>query len=111
MLDLSLLRFCHTEHEIHRFAMTGVRIFRCPSVYDRECTLQEIEPTDARVGDLILAIALNEHDSAPTSIPHLSICRVMQVEDDTLHVEANVIVGCGSDSQYVHDRVAGLLGL
>ena len=73
--------------------------------------LREIPWSSVRKGDLLLAVVLNERMLTPASIPYLTFWHVVDVADEFLHVDVNVIAGCGSNAEYVSDRVAGLLGL
>ena len=114
------IRCCHTEHVIWRLGVgpinaSEVRIFRAPTALNtgRPCeqSLREINWTDAKKGDLILALCLDPQDSAPAAVHVLQFWRVLDADDDVLEVEANILVGAGADGEYIYDRIAGLLGL
>ena len=113
-------RVSHTEHEIWDCWVgpanaPDVRLFRSPTVLDGSGTYErlphEIRWTDAKKGDVILALLIDERDDIPTTVDVLQFWHVLEVDDDTLHVEVNNIVGSAADGEYVYDRFAGLLGL
>lgn len=113
-------RACHTEHEIWECWVgptnaSEVRLFRSPTVLDGSGTHyrlpHEITWTDAQKGDLILAILIDERGSIPSSVFVLQFWHVLEIEDDSLLVEVNNLVGSAADGEYIYDRFAGLLGL
>lgn len=92
-----------------------VRLFRSPTVLDGSGTYRrlphEITWTDAKKGDVILALLLDERGNGPATVKLLQFWHVIEVDDDTLDVEFNNLVGAGADGEEIYDRFVGMLGL
>src|SRR5688500_5484814 len=108
--------FCITEHALYESHVcgsgnaSGVRLFRLPANRKAHGHLSEIQWSELRQGDVVLAIITSKTTNGLEALDVLQFWRVEEwLGDDFFRVMVNNLIGMGGDGDYIHDRLAGLV--